>query len=92
MTNTKLFIKWLLQHKKKRFVSNHSGGQTLTIIPQPTEDIPNVGFHLDGVHAHYKSEVRELLNNTSPDRYVGRYGKEDRSLLRWASRSPELTP
>lgn len=53
MTNTKLFINWLVRNKKKRFVSNHrEGGQTLTIIPQPTEDIPNVGFHLDGGHAH----------------------------------------
>lgn len=44
-------------------------------------------FQQDGAPAHYSTEVREWLNLTFPDRWIGRRG-----AIEWSPRSPDLTP
>lgn len=50
-------------------------------------NLDNVFFQQDGAPAHYAIIVRDFLNVTFPDRWVGRRGP-----LEWAPRSPDLTP
>lgn len=51
----------------------------------------NIVCQLDGAHPHFKSEVREFLNDTLPDRWIGRSGNEDSPLMRLPPRSPDVT-
>jgi len=44
-------------------------------------------FQQDGAPAHFSLDVRHYLNNQFPDRWIGRGGP-----IRWAPRSPDLTP
>jgi hypothetical protein len=44
-------------------------------------------FQQDGAPAHWYGKVRQLLHNMFPNRWVGRDGP-----IRWAPRSPDLTP
>lgn len=44
-------------------------------------------FQQDGAPAHFHRDVRQFLDETFPDRWVGRGG-----AIRWAPRSPDLSP
>jgi hypothetical protein len=46
-----------------------------------------VVFQQDGAPPHYVAPVRQFLNNTFPDRWIGRRGPTE-----WPPRSPDLTP
>ena len=48
-------------------------------------------FQQEGSPAHYK-DVRGYLNRKLSQRWIERTGKEDDALMRWPSRSPDLTP
>jgi hypothetical protein len=41
-------------------------------------------------HAH--KVLRGYLNQVLPQKWIGRTGQEDESLIRWPLRSPDLTP
>ena len=44
-------------------------------------------FQHDGAPSHYTRHVMQHLNNTFPNRWIGRG-----STINWPSRSPDLTP
>lgn len=50
------------------------------------EDVPIV-FQHDGCPAHFQREVREHLDNSFPNSWIGRAGP-----IPWPARSPDLTP
>lgn len=50
------------------------------------DDMPIV-FQHDGCPAHFRLGVRELLNHTFPESWIGRGGPTE-----WPARSPDLTP
>lgn len=61
-------------------------------LPGLLEDVPlhirqNMWLLQDGAPAHFSLEVREFLNNTFPNRWVGR-GEP----VAWPPRSPDLNP
>jgi transposase len=47
----------------------------------------DVWFQQDGAPPHFGSEVRQFLNETFPDRWIGRSGP-----IPWPARSPDLSP
>lgn len=60
-------------------------------LPILLEDVPlgirrHMYFQHDGCPAHYSLDVRNYLNTTYPDRWIGRG-----SLFPWPARSPDLT-
>lgn len=79
------------------FIEGHLSGGTyldmLTrVIPTLMDDIPlgflrNIVYQHDGAPAHYSRSVREHLNQTFEDRWIGRGGP-----VPWPARSPDLTP
>lgn len=61
-------------------------------LPDLLDDLPlmtrhNMNFMLDGAPPHFSREVRDFLNNTYPDKWIGRGGP-----IEWPPRSPDLTP
>lgn len=59
--------------------------QLLADIPEETRN--NIMFQHDGCPAHYRISVRQWLDETYPNRWVGRGGP-----VPWPARSPDLTP
>lgn len=57
----------------------HNGIWSQWLIPQLTENIQKVVFQQDWSHTHYKSEVREFLNDTLQT--VGLVALEMKTLL-----------
>lgn len=62
------------------------------VLPELLEDVPlnvrrNMWFLHDGCPAHYSLSVREFLNETFPQRWIGRGG-----FIPWPPRSPDLNP
>jgi hypothetical protein len=51
------------------------------------EERENVWFQQDGASAHYANEVRNFLNITFPNKWIGRGGP-----VEWPARSPDLNP
>ena len=49
-------------------------------------------FAQDGAPPHCSLRVRQFLNTTLPDRWIGLCGQDDRVLILWPPRSPNLTP
>lgn len=47
----------------------------------------NVWFQQDGAPPHYSLIARQFLNNTFPNRWIGRRG-----FIEWPARSPDLNP
>lgn len=61
-------------------------------LPVLLEDVPpevceNMWFQNDGCPAHYAVRVRQYLNETYPERWIGRLGP-----ILWPPRSPDLNP
>lgn len=59
-------------------------------MPNLLEDVPlrdreTMMFQHDGAPAHYRRQVREILNARFPDRWIGRGGP-----IIWPARSPDL--
>lgn len=50
-------------------------------------DFGTLLFQQDGAPPHYATIVREYLNSTFPERWIGRRGP-----IEWPPRSPDLTP
>ena len=62
------------------------------VLPELLEDVPvnlafNHWFQHDGCPAHFGLQVRHHLNETYPNRWIGRGGP-----VAWPPRSPDLTP
>ena len=49
--------------------------------------IRSIIFQQDGARAHFSTDVRQYLDNHFPNRWIGRGAP-----IRWAPRSPDLTP
>lgn len=61
-------------------------------LPNLLEEVPeelreSYWLQNDGCPAHYAVSVRAFLNNTYPDRWIGRLGP-----ILWPPRSPDLNP
>ena len=61
-------------------------------LPKQLEDVPLVTriavyFQHDGAPSHYTRHVMKNLNDTFPNRWIGRG-----STINWPPRSPDLTP
>jgi len=50
-------------------------------------DFDSVWFQQDGAPPHFALQVRNFLNNTFPERWIGRRG-----AIEWPPRSPDLSP
>lgn len=62
------------------------------VLPELLEDIPldirrKMWFMHDGCPAHFSRSVRNFLNETYPQRWIGRG-----SIVQWPPRSPDLNP
>lgn len=62
------------------------------LFPQLMEDSQDFIFQQDGAPPHWHLDVRQFLNRSLPQRWIGRSGNEDLSVLAWPPRSPDLTP
>ena len=60
-------------------------------MPQLEHDSADFVYQLDGAPCHYQRNVRNFLNETLPNRWIGRAVNNDRNLLLWPPRSPDLT-
>ena len=49
-------------------------------------------FRQDGAPSHWSVNVRQYLNATLHNKWIGRAGNDDCVLLHWPPRSPDLTP
>lgn len=64
-------------------------------LPELMDDLPllvraNMWFLHDGAPPHYTLDVHQFLNNTFPQRWIGRRGRD--VPVEWPARSPDLTP
>ena len=57
------------------------------VVPQLEEFQPRVVFQQDGAPPHWGLIVRDFLNETFPNRWIGRTGPTP-----WPPRSPDITP
>jgi hypothetical protein len=55
-------------------------------VPQLLPQRPNVIFQQDGASLHWSLDVRDFLDRTFPQRWLGRDGP-----TRWPPRSPDIT-
>lgn len=62
------------------------------LFPQIEDDSDDFIFVQDGALPHFSQHVRRYLNNTIPERWIGRGGAEDQLYRRWPPRSPDITP
>jgi hypothetical protein len=62
------------------------------LLPQMSEDSEDFIFQKDGAPPHWHWDVRRFLNESLPQLWIGRVGKEDLALQFWPPRSPDLTP
>ncbi|GBM97955.1 hypothetical protein AVEN_150652-1, partial [Araneus ventricosus] len=49
-------------------------------------------FTQDGAPPHWNLEVRESLNNVIPNRWIGHVGANNKVMLPWLPRLPDITP
>ena len=63
-------------------------------VPQIKEAGDDLIFQQDGAPPHWAHIVRDYLNETFPNQWIGRgAGKSDgKGLLEWPPRLPDLTP
>ena len=57
------------------------------MAPQLIDFQPTIIFQQDGAPPHWGLHVRQFLNQTFPDRWIGRDGP-----IPWPPRSPDITP
>ena len=57
------------------------------VAPQLNDLQPTIIFQQDGAPPHWGLHVRGFLNQTFPDRWIGRDGP-----IPWPPRSPDITP
>ena len=57
------------------------------VVPQLNDLQPTIIFQQDGAPPHWGLHVRGFLNQTFPDRWIGRDGP-----IPWPPRSPDITP
>lgn len=57
-----------------------------TIQNSFAEDMQNVWFQQDGATPHYAIRVRQFLDRTFPNKWIGRRG-----AIEWPLRSPDLS-
>jgi hypothetical protein len=62
------------------------------VLPDLLDDVPlavmqRIMFQHDGAPAHFSRDVRQHLDQTYPDAWIGRGGS-----INWPARSPDLTP
>ena len=62
------------------------------LLPQMSEDSENFIFQQGRNPPHWNRDVRCFLNESLPQRWIGRVGKEDLALQFWPPKSPDLTP
>jgi len=75
-------------------VTGNSYFQTLHVwpFPQLNEDSEDFIFQQDEEPPHWHNQVRRFLNETLPQRWIGRTEPKDLALHSWPSRSPDMTP
>ncbi|GFW65150.1 uncharacterized protein TNCV_394161 [Trichonephila clavipes] len=56
------------------------------------ETVPDFFLQQNGAPPHCNKNVRELLNERLPHRWIGRAGPQDLICLHWPPKSPDLTP
>lgn len=61
------------------------------LVPQMNEDSGDYIFQQDGAPPHWHLNVRRFLNESLPQRWIGRMGNADLALQFWPPRSPDLT-
>ena len=49
-------------------------------------------FQQDGAPPHWALVTRDFLNQSLPNKWIGRASDEDAALIHWPPRSPDLTP
>lgn len=57
------------------------------MVGVPAATRRNIWFQHDGAPAHFQNSVRQYLDRTYPNRWIGRGGP-----VQWPPRSPDLTP
>ena len=62
------------------------------LFPKLNERADNFIFQQDGAPPHWHNNVRHFLNDTLPQRWIGRTGPQDMALHSWPPRSPDITP
>ncbi|PNF28849.1 hypothetical protein B7P43_G04437 [Cryptotermes secundus] len=62
------------------------------LVLQMNEDSGDYIFQQDGAPPHWHLIIRCFLNESLPQRWIGRMGNEDLALQFWPPRSPDLTP
>jgi len=90
-------------YRKQRFMDRSffaenavNGGTYLAmlqnwLLPQVSEDLEDFISQQDGAPPHWHRDVRRFLNESLPQRWIDRVGKEDLALQFWPARSPDLT-
>jgi len=61
------------------------------LFPQMNEDSEDFIIQQDWAPPHWNRDVRRFLDESLPQRWIGRVGKEDLALQFWPPRSPDLT-
>ena len=56
------------------------------------EESDDFMFQQDGAPPHWSLSVRQFLNTTLPDKWIGWSGRDDCVLMPWPPRSLDLTP
>lgn len=62
------------------------------LFPQLNNNSDDYIYQQDGAPPHWHLDVRGFLNETLPNRWIGRNGTNDLTLCSWPPRSPDLTP
>ena len=62
------------------------------LFPQLNEDSEDFIFQQDAATPHWHNQVRRFLNETLPQRWIGRTGPKDLTLHFWPPRSPDMRP
>lgn len=62
------------------------------LMPQLEEDSEDFVWVQDGAPPHWLHDVRDYLDESLPQRWIGRAADDNLNLLRWPPRSPDLTP